>query len=222
MNRLMKRSLITLSLALSTPLLANAASIDEEITKLQQQWAHVNYELKDDAQEQGFKKLVQQAQAVTEQYGDNAKSWIWSGIIQSSFAGQKGGLGALSLAKKSKKDFEKAIELDANALNGSAMMSLGVLFHKVPGWPIAFGDDDKAEELMKKALAINPKGIDGNYFYGEYLYDEGKYQQAKDYLQLALQAAPRPNRPLADKYRQEEVRQVLEKVEKRLNKRSKK
>ncbi|WDE07692.1 hypothetical protein SG34_012815 [Thalassomonas viridans] len=220
MNRLMKN--ISLGLVLSLPFTANAGSVNEEIAKLQQQWAHVNYELKDDAQQQGFEKLVQQAQAVTEQYTGNAESWIWSGIIQSSFAGKKGGLGALSLAKKSKKDFEIAIELDANALNGSALMSLGVLFHKVPGWPIGFGDDDKAEELMKKALAINPKGIDGNYFYGEYLYDEGKYQQAKDYLNLALQAAPRPNRPLADKYRQEEIRQVLAKVEKRLNKGSKK
>lgn len=223
MNRLtkIKLSALSLGLGLSLPMFANAESIDDEIIQLQQAWAHINYQLKDEAQEQGFEKLVLKAQEMTDKYTDNAKSWIWSGIIKSSFAGQKGGLGALSLAKKSKKDFEKAIDLDENSLNGSALMSLGVLFHKVPGWPIAFGDDDKAEELMKKALKINPKGIDTNYFYGEYLYDEGKYSQAKDYLTLALQATPRAKRPLADKFRQEEIKQVLTKVEKRLQKRSK-
>ena len=101
MKTLMKNSLM--GLVLSTPFLVNAAPVDDEIAKLQQQWAHVNYELKDDAQSQAFEQLIHQARSVTIKYGDDAKSWIWSGIIQSSFAGQKGGLGALSLAKKSKK-----------------------------------------------------------------------------------------------------------------------
>ena len=34
--------------------------------------------------------------------------------------------------------------------------SLGVLYYKVPGWPIGFGDKDKARDLLQKALAVNP------------------------------------------------------------------
>ena len=36
---------------------------------------------------------------------------------------------------------------------GSAYTSLGTLYFKVPGWPVGFGDEEKAEELLRKALA---------------------------------------------------------------------
>jgi Tfp pilus assembly protein PilF len=50
----------------------------------------------------------------------------------------------------------------------------GALYYQVPGWPIGFGDKDKANELLKKALALNPDGIDPNYFYGDFLLKEKK------------------------------------------------
>ncbi|MCK7498772.1 MAG: hypothetical protein MZW92_55455 [Comamonadaceae bacterium] len=54
-----------------------------------------------------------------------------------------------------------------------------MLYYKVPGWPIGFGDKAKAKELLQKALAINPQGIDANYFYGEYLVETGKPAEAR-------------------------------------------
>jgi Tfp pilus assembly protein PilF len=81
-------------------------------------------------------------------------------------------LGALSLVKQARTNLEKAIEIEPNALQGSAWTSLGALYYQVPGWPIGFGDKDKADEMLKKALAINPDGIDPNYFYGDYLLKE--------------------------------------------------
>lgn len=75
---------------------------------------------------------------------------IWSAIIDSSWAGAKGGLGALSLVKQARSDLEKAISIDPNALQGSAWTSLGALYYQVPGWPIGFGDKNKAEEMLKK------------------------------------------------------------------------
>ncbi len=98
-----------------------------------------------------------------------AEAYIWRGIIQSSYAGAKGGIGALSVAEASKADLEKALQLNAQALQGSAYTSLGVLYAKVPGWPIGFGSDKKAAQLLQKALEINPQGIDPNYFYAEFL-----------------------------------------------------
>ena len=101
---------------------------------------------------------------------------------------------------------------------GSALTSLGVLFHKVPGWPIGFCSDKKAEKLLKKALKINPNGIDPNYFYGEYLYDERDSNTSRKPLLLAQQATPRPDRPIADEYRQKEIAKILAKLDKRLKK----
>lgn len=194
----------------------NVHEFEGKLLNLQHDWANANYMLKGDLQENSFDELIIQAEGLVSDYPKRAETWIWQGIIQSSYAGAKGGLGALSLAKKAKKSFEKALGIDDGALNGSAFTSLGTLYHKAPGWPIAFGDDDDAQEFLKKAVAMNPEGIDPNYFYGEFLYDEGEYEMSYEYLHKAQKAPARKARPIADKYRQNEIQVLLTKVEKKL------
>lgn len=189
------------------------ASVTDDVHSLQKQWAEVSYTLKDDAQEKAFEALATEADKITGQYPDSAEAWIWNGIIKSSYAGAKGGLGALGLVKDSRAALEKALSINPDAMHGSAYTSLGTLYFKVPGWPIAFGDDDKAEQLLKQALIINPDGIDSNYFYGEFLLEDDQYAQAKNYLQKAQKAAPRPSRPLADKGRQQQISELLASIE---------
>ena len=196
----------------------NANDFDDKLLYLQHEWASVNYTLKGNSQEDAFDELSVAAESFVNKYPERAETWIWKGIIQSSYAGAKGGLGALSLAKQAKKSFEKAIEIDDSALSGSAYTSLGTLYHKVPGWPIAFGDDDDAKAFLEKALTINPTGIDANYFYGEFMLDERKYEIAKRHLAIAKAAPARELRPLADKYRNDEIEVLLTKVEKKLKK----
>ena len=130
----------------------------------------------------------------------------------SSWAGEKGGLGALGLVKQAKALYEAAIQIDGNVLDGSAYNSLGVLYYKVPGWPVGFGDKAKARDLLQKALAINPKGIDANFFFAEYLVETKHPEDAAAYLERALQAPGRANRQIADAGRREEARQLLDKV----------
>lgn len=190
----------------------------EIIKPVKQQWAHINFQLSGKQQEEGFEQLIKDVDLLTKQHSDLAEVWIWSGIVKSSFAGAKGGLGALSLAKSAKKDLEKSLSIDAKALNGAAYMSLGTLYHKVPGWPIGFGDDDKADEYLKLALELYPNGKETNYFYGEYLYDERKYAKANEYLMTAHQIPVRENRRITDEFRQTEIDTLIEKVGKRLKK----
>ena len=114
--------------------------------------------------------------------------------------------------KQAKALYEQAIQIDGNALDGSAYNSLGVLYYKVPGWPVGFGDKAKARELLAKALAINPKGIDANYFYGEYLLETRQPDEAMAYLERALQAPARPGRTLADAGRRDEAKALLDKA----------
>ncbi|MDX2465538.1 MAG: hypothetical protein QNK31_13635 [Porticoccus sp.] len=209
---------ITMTLCLCTFASGSAwADANTEVLKLQHRWAEVNYQLHGKAQLTAFETLISDAEKVVSANPDSAAGWIWSGIIKSTYAGAKGGLGALSLAKASKADLEHALKIDPEALDGSAYTSLGTLYFNVPGWPIGFGNGKKAEELLLKALTINPNGIDSNYFFGDYLMQEKRYQEAKTYLLKAKNAQPRPNRPLADAGRQKEIAKALAIVNKKLS-----
>ncbi len=134
------------------------------------------------------------------------------GHRQEHLGRRQGGLGALGLVKEAKAKLEIALKQDPKALDGSAYTSLGSLYYQVPGWPVGFGDDEKAEQLLKQALAINPTGIDPNFFYGDFLLDQGRKAEAKGYLEKALNAPPRPGRELADQGRRIEIRDRLDKL----------
>lgn len=71
--------------------------------------------------------------------------------------------------------------------------------------------------MLKQALAINPDGIDSNFFYAEFLKDQGNVVKAKEYLEKAKRAPHRPDRPVADKGRHQDIVKALLEVEEALN-----
>jgi len=205
------RHLAALLLA-ALPGLLPAADRPASLQHLQTRWAEIRYQLPPAQQEAAFARLGEEAAASVRAAPDSAELLTWQGIILSTYAGAKGGLGALSLAKQARASFEQAIALDPQALGGSAYTSLGTLYYQVPGWPVGFGDDQQAEALLRKALAINPEGIDANYFYADFLLHDDRPQEALAALQRALKAPPRPGRELADEGRRGEIAVLLEKV----------
>lgn len=186
-----------------------------DIQTLQTRWAEIKYQTPEADQEKAFVALVAQAEQLRTA-NTRAPYLIWEAIIRSTYAGAKGGLGALDQVKQAKKLLEQAIKLDAAAMNGSAYTSLGSLYYQVPGWPIGFGDDKKAKEMLLKGLSYNPDGIDSNFFYGDYLLEQKDYQQAVAAFEKALNAAPRPGRESADAGRKGEIEAAMAKAKKHL------
>ena len=212
----MLRSLLLLcAFLISLPALALSENTAENLKLLQTRWAEINYQVPAAEKETDFAKLSAQAATMVRQ-DPAAELLIWQGIILSTYAGAKGGLGALDLVKQAKGSLEQAIKVDPAALDGSAYTSLGALYYQVPGWPVGFGDDEQAEVLLKKALTMNPDGIDPNYFYGDYLAREKRYSEARVVLEKALVAPDRPGREVADSGRAE-VKALLAKVQSELD-----
>lgn len=195
---------------------AFAGEVSPQVSAVRDRWAEVNYNTPKAQREAAYDALAKQAAAARAAQPKDANALIWEGIVLSSFAGERGGLGALGLAKQARADYEQAIKLDPNALDGSAYTSLGVLYYSVPGWPVGFGDDKKARELLRKGLQINPNGIDPNYFYGDFLQDQGDWKGAAAALEKALAAPARPGRELADQGRRKEAAALLAKVRTKL------
>jgi hypothetical protein len=152
-----------------------------------------------------YHALAEQAASLPKPTPDSAEVLIWEGIVVSSEAGARGGLGALSLAKEAKRNSE-SLKLDEGALSGSAYTSLATLYAKVPGWPIGFGDKKRAEELFKQVAGDQPDGIDPNFFYGEYLIERDRVAEGRAIWSRAQGPAPRPGRELADQGRRQEIR----------------
>ncbi|WP_336217389.1 tetratricopeptide repeat protein [Pseudomonas aeruginosa] len=208
----MKRLILASLIAFSPLTWALDQAGSQHLSAIQQRWAQIQYQLPEAQRAAAFEKLAGDAESFTREQPQAAEAWIWNGIVTSSWAGATGGLGALGKVKAARASLEKALALDPNALQGSAYTSLGALYDRVPGWPIGFGDSDKADELLRKALRLNPEGIDSNYFWGDHLYRQGHYVEARAALQKALQAQPRPGRELADQGRRGEIDALLKTI----------
>jgi tetratricopeptide (TPR) repeat protein len=201
---------------------AMADPVMDQIKPLQDEWARIKYQVPDkEAQLSAIAKLEQQAAQVTAANPSRAEPKIWEAIILSTDAGITKGISGLPKVEKAKELLEMSQKLDPSALDGSAHTSLGSLYYQVPGWPVGFGDDKKAEEHLKMALQMNPNGIDPNFFYGDFLLQDDRPDEAKTYLNRALQAPARPGRELADAGRQQEIKAALAKAEETLKSKKK-
>lgn len=189
----------------------------EKIKPLQDEWAHIKYQIADkQAQIAAIEKLEKEAAQLTAANPNRAEPMIWEAIILSTDAGITKGISALPKVERAKELLEMSERIDPNSLDGSAHTSLGSLYYQVPGWPVGFGDDEKAEEHLKMGLQINPDGIDPNYFYGDFLLQDDRADEARTYLNRALQAPARPGRELADAGRRQEVKAALAKADETL------
>lgn len=212
----MKNMMLLLGLiALSPPAFADE-KLDVEISKIQHEWAKANYQTPKDAQENAFKALVDQAHQITASSANAPEAMVWEAISLSGYAKAKGGLGALKYAEKSRDLLLSVEKVNPQVLHGSAYTSLGSLYYKVPGWPIGFGDKKKARAYLEKALQVNPTGIDPNYFYADFLNEQGEHAKAVEYYKKALSAPARAGREDADAGRKKEAEEGLINAEKKI------
>lgn len=203
----MRWIVILVAALLTLPALADSLTADLGV--IQQRWAEIQYQLPEAQREKSFETLAKHSEQLLAAYPNRAEPLIWHAIVQSTWAGAKGGLGALKLVREARRNLEAAVAIDDTALEGSAYTSLGSLYYQVPGWPVGFGNSDKARRYLQKALVINPDGIDPNYFFADYLIEQGEKERARAYLERALAASDRPGRALADQGRREEIRQRM-------------
>ena len=72
-----------------------AAPVDDAVAELQHEWEVIRYQTPAAEREKRFEALATKAHGVSEKYPGRAEPLVWEGIIVSSWAGEKGGLGAL-------------------------------------------------------------------------------------------------------------------------------
>ncbi|OQW73217.1 MAG: hypothetical protein BVN35_11965 [Proteobacteria bacterium ST_bin11] len=202
-----KATIVVLLILFAGPL--PASELTTAIAHLESDWARVYYQTDETRQRQIYPQLLEKAAELTKRYPHAAEPKIWQATIIATNAAFQSALTALSSLQTAKALLEEAIAQNPNALDGAAYVTLGTLYYMVPGWPVSFGDNQLAEQMLKASLKINPNGIDANYFYADYLLEQDRTAEAEEYLRKAIQAPLRKQQVFADSQLQNEAKLAL-------------
>lgn len=211
--RIVPAILLTLTFATLVPgASARADDMAGALAALRHDWVKVYYRMPEGQQTAAFPALTARADSIVARYPNTAEPLIVKAVILATYAEVDGGLDALSRVEAARDAALQAAKIDDKEDDAGAYTALGVLYYKVPGWPIGFGSNRKAKEYFDRALAIAPAAIDANYFMGDFLLEQGDQRQARVFLEKARAAPPRPGRDDEDAGRREKIEADLAKL----------
>lgn len=205
--------IVLLTVGLSHVMAQDRGPLDADVAQVRGEWEKLKFTMREGPkQTQLMDQLGQVADQLPAKYPSSAEAYIWDGIITSERASMASAFSALGLAKQARALLEKAYAIDAKALDAGAATSLAVLYYRVPGFPIGFGDTKKARALLEEATSTAPQSLDAQYFYGDFLVSQHEYSHARQVLELALTLPPDADRPLWDSNRRLVIKHLLDTI----------
>ena len=192
-----------------------ADTLQPTIDKIESAWAKIYYLQNGEEQAKSYPKLLKHVKKTSALHPKAAEFKIWQAIIISSNAAYESAFTALDSIENAKALLETSIKENPYALDGAAFVILGTLYYMTPGWPIAFGDNEKADQLLKTGLSLNSSSIDANYFYADYLVSKNQEKEAMKYFKIATEIPSRPEQLFADNQLKKEALFAMKESEKR-------
>lgn len=202
------RNVSIFMLALSGPAaLAATPDLDQELAAIIRDYDGARFNsANDDARGKAYGELVARADKLSQQFPARAEPLVWKGILQ---ADQSATERSLSLVKQARKTLEAALTINPNAYAADGYATLGSMYANVPGFPLAFGDKKKAQEMYLKSLSLNSSSLSANSGYARLLFKKDDYAGAVKYATAALAAPPRPGREQADSAGRKSAEELL-------------
>ncbi len=206
----MKKTTFVALLLLSAQCFAEDLKVS--LASIESQWETIYYKTPKAQQGNAYQQLLGQADSLARQFPKSAEPLFWQAVIKATYADQQDGLSALKAVNEAKDLLVKAITINPKTMDGSAYVTLGTLYYMVPGWPIAFGDNNEARKMFQTALKINPNAIDANYFYGEFLVSVNELKEAQKYFEIASKAPVQPEQDYTDNKLKEDAFLALKNI----------
>ncbi len=192
-----------------------AESLKDSLESIESEWASIYYSTPRDKQGVAYIQLLDKATSLVAQYPDTAEPIFWQAVIKATYADHQDAFSALNSIHEARDLLMEAIKINPETMSGSAYVTLGTLYYMAPVWPISFGDDNAAKQMLETALKINPDGIDANYFYGEFLLLHHNPRDAAIYFERAAAAPVRAEQLYADNQLKAEARLALKNAQER-------
>ena len=209
----MKKTTFVALLLLSSQCFAE--NLKESLQGIESEWASIYYSTPKQKRGPEYDKLLDKTISLSRQHPKNAEPIIWEAIVKATNADHQDAVSALEAIHEARDLLLKAIEINPQAMSGSAYVTLGTLYYMAPKWPIGFGDEATAEKMLQTALKINPNGIDSNYFYGDFLLSNNRFNEAEKYFKHALIIPARAEQLYADNKLKEEAKLALKNTNER-------
>ena len=189
--------------AIDTPLLVETIDWFRELTRNSRESAAIaelsrlefmqaQLELDKDRRVQLFENCIAIADQALVLNANDVRGLFWKAAAMGKMAEDSGVLSALRMLRPMEKMLLQVVVLDERYENAGAHRALGRMYHKLPGFPISFGSNQKALMHLKRAHALFPEDIITRAFYAEVLYDEGRIDEARKHADFVLAA------PIAD------------------------
>ncbi len=186
-----------------------AESLNDSLQRIESEWASIYYSTPKQKQGSAYSELLDKTINLSRQHPNNAEPIIWEAIVKATNADHQDAVSALESIHDARDLLLKAIEINPQAMDGSAYVTLGTLYYMAPKWPIGFGDEETAQKMLQTALKINPNGIESNYFYGDFLLSNNNFNEAEKYFKRALAIPARAEQLYADNQLKEQARMAL-------------
>lgn len=112
----------------------------------------------------------------------NIESQFWTSVCMGLLGDEQGILNSIFLLGPMESSIEKCLKLDESYFYGGPLRVAGLFYHRIPSWPIAKGDNQKALEYLKKAVLYGPEFC-LNHLYISYVYKAlNQREKAREHL----------------------------------------
>ena len=200
---------LLMGLATIAPVGAMAAA--DDLAAIEQQWAMLKYEQAGGNDRMARAEALEQAAADLAAKDPRSEALLLQANTLLLTAEIMHSAASLKKVGAARDVLLKADQAQPN--NPAVLSTLGSIYYEVPGWPISFGNRKKAEDYLRRAIAIDPDGRDTNFFMGDLMLETNRAGQAMAYLERALAAAQQDT--VLDRGRRAEVIEAIEKAKRR-------
>lgn len=170
--------------------------------------------MSEDQQKENYKKGRELGEKMMERFPDSVPIKFWYGANIGRWAAVHGFLSAATdgIAGKLRRVCKDIIERDPEYQGGGGYRILAQVHFHSPNIPILMGwpSDEKALELIEKAMKIAPSHPTNRMLYAQILIEFDRNEEAREQLRFILNNPPRPGYTIEDRYLKHRSEKLLD------------